>query len=181
MKTLPEFTGIIPIYMGSTLTTPSKSTYFENHPHIHGEYLKHLPARTLMAESSPYTWGVGSLVPRVLYLMGIIPIYMGSTISTANNRFVVRNHPHIHGEYHQNRSLSKVFLESSPYTWGVHFATIRNDSQNRIIPIYMGSTTLLTLEIKVPKNHPHIHGEYALLVLLITSLKESSPYTWGVP
>ena len=39
MLTLPVINRIIPIYMGSTNAKYNDAAWFENHPHIHGEYL----------------------------------------------------------------------------------------------------------------------------------------------
>ena len=50
----------------------------------------------------------------------------------------------------------------------------------RIIPIYMGSTLFFMAFLINAKNHPHIHGEYAVSAPNLIAWSESSPYTWGV-
>ena len=74
----------------------------------------------MVRESSPYTWGVQPGGQSYMYHVGIIPIYMGSTL----NGFFVGIPP----------------TESSPYTWGVLNIEKYTTNFDRIIPIYMGST-----------------------------------------
>ena len=44
----------------------------------------------------------------------------------------------------------------------------------------MGSTLRLLKCRHYCKNHPHIHGEYELTIIILVCYLESSPYTWGV-
>ncbi len=131
---------IIPIYMGSTNLGEIGQNVLENHPHIHGEYVFLFPITSKIGESSPYTWGVHHQVNIVIHSIGIIPIYMGSTIRNAILPVHHQNHPHIHGEYNKMYGKDVRKSESSPYTWGVRVLRILKNNVMRIIPIYMGST-----------------------------------------
>ena len=50
----------------------------------------------------------------------------------------------------------------------------------RITPIYMGNTEWLEKLEQHSRDHPHIHGEYRLLLLNTLQLLGSPPYTWGI-
>ena len=39
---------------------------------------------------------------------------------------------------------------------------------DRITPIYMGSTTFVFLLLVASRDHPHIHGEHVLVVVVLT-------------
>ncbi|EHE85032.1 hypothetical protein CRL705_1907 [Latilactobacillus curvatus CRL 705] len=133
--------GIIPIYMGSTFFDNLTELDVENHPHIHGEYNGSGNVAMTQWESSPYTWGVHAHITTIIKSRRIIPIYMGSTNLLLHLRIPYRNHPHIHGEYSKGEDAVRSYLESSPYTWGVLYLRSSSPPDERIIPIYMGSTS----------------------------------------
>ncbi len=133
--------GIIPIYMGSTSYFGATFKRAGNHPHIHGEYQKQVGRRQIILESSPYTWGVQEDKIEVAEDSRIIPIYMGSTFECQSTFLIIKNHPHIHGEYSCKYQIAYRPQESSPYTWGVPYIKDEGRLLNGIIPIYMGSTT----------------------------------------
>ncbi len=111
--------------------------------------------------SPPYTWGAHSGIRTRPALIGITPIYMGSTLTMCPGRMDSRDHPHIHGEHQISRFNPKVDVG--------------------ITPIYMGSTADTNAATVVPKDHPHIHGEHPTLAGWWFAHRGSPPYTWGAP
>ena len=104
--------------MGSTVKSPLRAFYGQDHPHIHGEH-SHTTSTNQEGEGSPpYTWGAQQKGPPVKVTLRITPIYMGSTgvrCCLASNRW---DHPHIHGEHHGGMLYSPLLQGSPPYTWG---------------------------------------------------------------
>ena len=90
----------------------------------------------------------------------ITPTYMGNTISIANQRGHLKDHPHIHGEYRIKRRYEAMFRGSPPHTWG-------------ILHCWRGYCLSI-------KDHPHIHGEYYDPEEAIENGKGSPPHTWGI-
>ena len=45
----------------------------------------------------------------------------------------------------------------------------------------MGNTVSQSSIDQVAKDHPHIHGEYQIMILSNTRKKGSPPHTWGIP
>ena len=72
--------GITPIYMGSTGEHNSYNPSTKDHPHIHGEHVNPFILVRFNPGSPPYTWGAPSWKKRSASIMGITPIYMGSTM-----------------------------------------------------------------------------------------------------
>ena len=85
---------------------------------------------------------------------------MGNTKQPLNRRVVVRDHPHIHGEYLSTVDCSESQEGSPPYTWG-------------ILDEAGGSAVS-------EEDHPHIHGEYSSSSNSRSNPKGSPPYTWGI-
>ena len=70
---------ITPIYMGSTGWRLSIRLYQQDHPHIHGEHCFVVHNGLFLPGSPPYTWGARPAVRQLTAVLGITPIYMGST------------------------------------------------------------------------------------------------------
>ena len=70
---------ITPIYMGSTVIPVVLLGHSEDHPHIHGEHTRLCGSCDGLLGSPPYTWGAHSVSKFTPGVLGITPIYMGST------------------------------------------------------------------------------------------------------
>ena len=68
---------------------------------------------------------------------------------------------------------------SPPYTWGALFHHCHYVWWQRITPIYMGSTHLMTGSSHWNGDHPHIHGEHDNGYPSSLDTWGSPPYTWG--
>ena len=85
---------------------------------------------------------------------------MGNTKQPLNRRVVVRDHPHIHGEYYIKDYMYITHSGSPPYTWGIQ-------------PHHWWSNI-------EAQDHPHIHGEYPKCSMPTSAWWGSPPYTWGI-
>ncbi len=112
-------------------------------------------------------------------VVGITPIYMGSTKDESQRRRRGRDHPHIHGEHRSRFKKALAPAGSPPYTWGALRWGATPASSVRITPIYMGSTPRFVTVFAVPWDHPHIHGEHPSMYFYIVQTIGSPPYTWG--
>ena len=109
--------------------------------------------------SPPYTWGAHPVTIEPNGIVGITPIYMGSTINKVFDQDRSEDHPHIHGEH--------------------CFIATRLNLYTGITPIYMGSTLCFIRSRWIKEDHPHIHGEHSLLHPCFIPFSGSPPYTWG--
>ena len=90
--------------MGSTPSQIENENIYEDHPHIHGEHAMARRKANVGLGSPPYTWGALEHAMQRKLIIGITPIYMGSTKSPEYQSLLKEDHPHIHGE-HIKRSL----------------------------------------------------------------------------
>ena len=112
--------------------------------------------------------------------LGIIPMYMGSTMKAHQYEQPTKNHPHVYGEYLASSICTGELAESSPCIWGVQ-NTVKESTLNRgIIPMYMGSTRTVNHIKQTTRNHPHVYGEYYHSCIFFNLISESSPCIWGV-
>ena len=158
--------GITPIYMGSTPQPSINLPAIGDHPHIHGEHEVYKLVGNEYVGSPPYTWGAHRKKQSFYVLLGITPIYMGSTATFFLQKIQKRDHPHIHGEHTLRSLMMKRMKGSPPYTWGALGAFSADKIWTGITPIYMGSTLSVKFLRQYDGDHPHIHGEHIVLVLL---------------
>ena len=85
---------------------------------------------------------------------------MGNTEYLPAFASLLRDHPHIHGEY-----MPEI---------------IRPDAGKRITPTYMGNTKIRHFQCDEWQDHPHIHGEYTIKGQQYFINKGSPPHTWGI-
>ena len=120
--------GITPIYMGSTTIIVNVVLFHQDHPHIHGEHMIAKEAEDNKPGSPPYTWGAPSDGEVVSGVVGITPIYMGSTLRRGSAFDSGGDHPHIHGEHRQSTKSASRLIGSPPYTWGARHGNLWDGS-----------------------------------------------------
>ncbi|AGL89214.1 hypothetical protein LBFF_1321 [Limosilactobacillus fermentum F-6] len=165
--------------MGSTFLHLQELLSIRDHPHIHGEHLFLVFGDCAPSGSPPYTWGALELDGPFIGLVGITPIYMGSTPGTTVGVSGLWDHPHIHGEHSVLTGYYTSAQGSPPYTWGARKMKITINANQGITPIYMGSTGPALDHLHLLQDHPHIHGEHRCLPGSRQSALGSPPYTWG--
>ena len=90
------------------------------------------------------------------------------------------DHPHIHGEYLIQPFTPATKLGSPPHTWGIPTGRFKAITPPRITPTYMGNTLTTLIWKATCGDHPHIHGEYYPIYVIMTGLPGSPPHTWGI-
>ena len=146
--------------MGSTISIFNVMVETWDHPHIHGEHDAPVKEFKTVPGSPPYTWGARKCLKNGQPVMGITPIYMGSTSLSAFSTGIFEDHPHIHGEHTYRTMLAPLHQGSPPYTWGAQKEVHGCLVLVRITPIYMGSTQCRGPCERPKRDHPHIHGEH---------------------
>ena len=105
---------------------------------------------------------------------------MGSTPTRYAYGRLLRNHPHVYGEYATPVEFPKSLSESPPCVWGVRFFRRTGKHYDGITPMCMGSTCLHFPASHSVRNHPHVYGEYSTSVTPAFVVLESPPCVWGV-
>ena len=90
-----------------------------------------------------------------------------------------QDHPHIHGEHLFQHVIPLLHPGSPPHTWGTLIGVGADKLFGRITPTYMGNTLTSTSSLRHYQDHPHIHGEHAIIYWIMTGNKGSPPHTWG--
>ena len=85
--------------MGNTIKDLKLGKVMQDHPHIHGEYVKKSFTNDGTWGSPPHTWGIRTPLLLNRNFFRITPTYMGNTQPVPNYEIPTKDHPHIHGEY----------------------------------------------------------------------------------
>lgn len=82
-------------------------------------------------------------------------MYMGNTRPALIRLHVIRDHPHIHGEYSADDINRIASAGSPPHTWGIpiHFGS--RIHYRRITPTYMGNTLKDPCHTAILKSQQH--------------------------
>ena len=105
---------------------------------------------------------------------------MGNTCRKSWYTYLVRDHPHIHGEYGFIQQHFAIVEGSPPHTWGIPKESLTNAGMDRITPTYMGNTDQTDRRKSSTGDHPHIHGEYVAVPNGALAASGSPPHTWGI-
>jgi len=89
-------------------------------------------------------------------------------------------HPHVRGEYKNLINDLQQQIGSSPRAWGIRSIALLSTALVRFIPTCVGNTILNILKTGNNLVHPHVRGEYYMLVNKILSNYGSSPRAWGI-
>ena len=131
--------------------------------------------------SPPHTWGIPGYRHVRHRPTRITPTYMGNTCRKSWYTYLVRDHPHIHGEYGFIQQHFAIVEGSPPHTWGIPKESLTNAGMDRITPTYMGNTDQTDRRKSSTGDHPHIHGEYVAVPNGALAASGSPPHTWGIP
>ena len=129
--------------------------------------------------SSPCVWGQDNTkASRTLYKR-IIPMRVGTSLLTARQCRLRRDHPHACGDKSTNNNRSIYTKGSSPCVWGQEKDKHGCESSRRIIPMRVG-TSLPTITVPfTQKDHPHACGDKKKINTVANQAEGSSPCVWG--
>ena len=95
--------GITPTCVGNTLIRLGQLTSVEDHPHLRGEYPMPRPLMLAQLGSPPLAWGIQKLKKWQIGMLRITPTCVGNTRERLANSFGTGDHPHLRGEYTDNK------------------------------------------------------------------------------
>ena len=171
--------GIIPAYAGSTAGDGGADEGGGDHPRIRGEHTVSVVGRVVRMGSSPHTRGAPACATSARRPSRIIPAYAGSTLLFSPSSRRKWDHPRIRGEHRIVTAVGDDDIGSSPHTRGAPVAELPALAQNRIIPAYAGSTSLVMRSCCLGRDHPRIRGEHDPSSGMSLQQMGSSPHTRG--
>ena len=111
---------------------------------------------------------------------GITPTCVGTTgIETVFNG-IVRDHPHVCGDYLVRPSTSSRIWGSPPRVWGLHGCGQRPCDLHGITPTCVGTTASFRSTDSDIRDHPHVCGDYIVSGLTTALNQGSPPRVWGL-
>ena len=155
-------------------TTPMKT----NHSHVCGINEKMTEGYYTDIESFPRMWDQQRRYDPELADNRIIPTYVGSTRSPLVLTFSRSNHSHVCGINYPWSFSAAVLSESFPRMWDQRSRSQDSDGTARIIPTYVGSTSVLIFGVVAPANHSHVCGINIRMTSQPPTSFESFPRMW---
>ena len=155
-----ETLGSSPHTRGARSISTSLKLEIADHPRIRGEHQMTSAGRSVSSGSSPHTRGARSAPGNAEAQSRIIPAYAGSTGLCNLGPEAAPDHPRIRGEYPALGQWSRRETGSSPHTRGALRFRRMVLELVRIIPAYAGSTSLISLVMRICWDHPRIRGEH---------------------
>ena len=127
-------------------------------------------------------WGIRHQLFFQLAEFGITPTCVGNTNLYIVNLVysLLRDHPHMCGEYPYIMSINNIDLGSPPHVWGILFHLLQCRKNQRITPTCVGNTKARKSRIIFCRDHPHMCGEYLFSPSHLGSLQGSPPHVWGI-
>ncbi len=130
--------------------------------------------------SSPHPWGIHMEERMKEIRFRFIPTSVGNTLQASpyDGRYPV--HPHIRGEYRTPNWCVPTAYGSSPHPWGIQLVNGFLKIIVRFIPTSVGNTLSIRSHARSMAVHPHIRGEYVMIVDSHPVYGGSSPHPWGI-
>ena len=149
---------IIPTYVGSTREIRRPDDDAANHSHVCGINYTRKTRMKVRFESFPRMWDQLRSAGCPAVPSRIIPTYVGSTLAAQPVAARPANHSHVCGINIYLLHNIYRFLESFPRMWDqLSFSSI-SFMFLRIIPTYVGSTSIPRGEMRELPNHSHVCG-----------------------
>ena len=149
---------IIPTYVGSTSEGHPGISQRSNHSHVCGINAFDAINSLCTFESFPRMWDQLRSAGCPAVPSRIIPTYVGSTLAAQPVAARPANHSHVCGINIDLLHNIYRFLESFPRMWDqLSFSSI-SFMFLRIIPTYVGSTSIPRGEMRELPNHSHVCG-----------------------
>ena len=134
----------------------------------------------LQSGSSPRAWGIHPKSGESPIAARFIPTCVGNTGNECRMKIDNAVHPHVRGEYNDIRVRIITLSGSSPRAWGIREGRAFASADGRFIPTCVGNTSAWPSSPPHAAVHPHVRGEYDLVILQLTAETGSSPRAWGI-
>ena len=96
--------------------------------------------------------------------MRITPTCVGNTLADQLLPLMLRDHPHLRGEYLLTVAALLDAIGSPPLAWGIPSSFFSTYSKARITPTCVGNTPAYNASQTGERDHPHLRGEYQNMV-----------------
>ncbi len=133
-----------------------------------GEYALYMTTVAEYIGSPPRVWGIPPVSNAPPCVTRITPTCVGNTVRQPISMKLRRDHPHVCGEYGSMALPYKPPLGSPPRVWGIQQVGIPSKDEIRITPTCVGNTLRQRFARCLPRDHPHVCGEYAVFGGLTT-------------
>ena len=170
----------IPTCVGNTMVSSSSMVRCPVHPHVRGEYERHMLMIFRQSGSSPRAWGIRARCRGRWGPDRFIPTCVGNTCPDSFHSSLPPVHPHVRGEYATIHRLTDGHGGSSPRAWGILANQKPSLACFRFIPTCVGNTQGMTVPQWLFPVHPHVRGEYDDGPSVKVNDDGSSPRAWGI-
>ena len=94
---------------------------------------------------------------------------------------LVKDHPHLRGEYKSRGLFGYLEMGSPPLAWGILLPPGQLKSVAGITPTCVGNTFSVAAWTTEVWDHPHLRGEYLQVKEPPAGITGSPPLAWGIP
>ncbi|EFK31507.1 hypothetical protein HMPREF9264_0722 [Lactobacillus delbrueckii subsp. bulgaricus PB2003/044-T3-4] len=123
----------------------------------------------------PHTWGIPRFTKCCSRRARITPTCVGNTRIDSLHNALERDH-----QYIVRVAVSTMIKGSPPLAWGIPSSTASNWPALRITPTCVGNTRWCTIPGSSAWDHPHLRGEYIVMLVLSAWPTGSPPLAWGI-
>ena len=170
----------IPTCVGNSLHPVSIYTTYPVHPHMCGEFSLSFVIHSAMVGSSPHVWGIQQIRNVHVIKERFIPTCVGNSHGSLSVPILIMVHPHMCGEFLLFEQVYLIRSGSSPHVWGIRMLLMCCKCCLRFIPTCVGNSSVVKWPNWLAPVHPHMCGEFALMVLFLRAGDGSSPHVWGI-
>ena len=155
-----------------------RSSARTNHSHVCGINVLEKLKEQYPGESFPRMWDQRLGTSKRRLPRRIIPTYVGSTLPRFRRQLLQTNHSHVCGINATEPAAIANHFESFPRMWDQLGLCGARAKISRIIPTYVGSTTVPVCVKGMSSNHSHVCGINSATKRSSSSSIESFPRMW---
>ena len=172
----------------------------EVHPHVCGDFLHFTSVVWPCAGSPPRMWGLQKMALRSSPTLRFTPTYVGTSLFVSaqifDNRFTPTYvgtsfpseaacqtkavHPHVCGDFDLIGLTYPRLNGSPPRMWGLRVSRLRTWRHVRFTPTYVGTSRHYAVQAERGEVHPHVCGDFSLIVDVFCCSFGSPPRMWGL-
>ncbi len=151
---------LTPTCVGTSAHRTSRGVRHPAHPHLRGDFLCEIRANMPWDGSPPPAWGLRPLYHARHRRERLTPTCVGTSRSRCADRRPAAAHPHLRGDFDQHIWHVSVRVGSPPPAWGLPVYRTYGDTQVRLTPTCVGtSSEHLPASTRAPA-HPHLRGDF---------------------